>query len=185
MKHVIIAGPGRCGKTTLSMMLREKGLVHYKMDSIKRGIDNNFWNEYQSEWNVVSPKMAHLIGYIIKEQLSDIIKDTEYYVIDTCHLYPKDIYEQKLENTIIVFMGFADISAQEKLKIVREKDIGVWTSNKSDESLLISLQSGIDYSKEAKEQCKKYGYKYFDTSSDFLNTINEAYKYIESELENE
>ena len=44
MKHVIIAGASRSGKTTLSLKLRERGFTHYKMDTIKRGLDNNFYD---------------------------------------------------------------------------------------------------------------------------------------------
>ena len=42
MKHIIIAGASRSGKTTLALKLAKHGFVHYKMDSIKRGIDDNF-----------------------------------------------------------------------------------------------------------------------------------------------
>ena len=44
-KVVIVAGCTRTGKTTLSRRLREKGFNHYKMDTIKRGIENNFINK--------------------------------------------------------------------------------------------------------------------------------------------
>ena len=66
MKNVIIAGCSRCGKTTLSKYLKDKyGLTHYKMDSIKRGIDKNFWDGYKDDWEKVSPHIAHLIKQII------------------------------------------------------------------------------------------------------------------------
>ena len=42
MKHIIIAGASRSGKTTLALKFKKEGFVHYKMDTIKRGLDNNF-----------------------------------------------------------------------------------------------------------------------------------------------
>ena len=35
MKHIIIAGASRSGKTTLALKLAKHGFIHYKMDSKK------------------------------------------------------------------------------------------------------------------------------------------------------
>ncbi len=183
MKHIIIAGGSRCGKTTLSLMFREKGFNHYKMDSIKRGIDNNFWNGYKDDWRKVSPHMAHLINQVINECESDLTNNKEWYVIDTCHLYPSDIAKYNLKNTTIVFLGYTDIDIEKKLKEIRKYDKNAWTNKASDDDIRFSLKLGIDYSRETKEECKNYNIKYFDTSKNFKKVINEAYKYIEGELD--
>ena len=77
MKHIIIAGAARSGKTMMALKLGQEGFVHYKMDSIKRGIDNNFWDNYKDNWKKVSPHMAYLIKTIIDENQSDIVKNKE------------------------------------------------------------------------------------------------------------
>ena len=43
------------------------------MDSIKRGIDDNF-HEKMDDWREISPKMSHLIWRIIKDSETDQIK---------------------------------------------------------------------------------------------------------------
>lgn len=182
MKHIIIAGASRCGKTTLSMKLSKEGFVHYKMDSIKRGIDKNFWDGYRDDWRRVSPHMAHLIATIINENQSDIVKDKEYYIIDTCHLYPCDIAKYNLENTIIIFLGYSNIDVFDKLGNIRKYDKDVWTTLLSDQDLNYNTELGIEYSKEAKKECEELGIKYFDTSDNFEETLNEAYEYIRGEL---
>ena len=177
MKNVIIAGSSRCGKTTISKYFQKKyKLVHYKMDSIKRGIDKNFWDGYKDDWKKVSPHMAYLINTIISE------REDDYYVIDSCHLYPKDISKYNLENTIIVFVGHDTISVEEKLKQIRKYDHHAWTNFENDEYIRYSNQLGIDYSIEAKKQCEKLNIKYFDTSYNFLKVKKEIIKYIEENL---
>lgn len=177
MKNVIIAGCSRCGKTTLSKYLREKyNLNHYKMDSIKRGIDKNFWDHYKDDWVIVSPHMAHLINQIINE------REDEYLVIDTCHLYPEDIFKYNIKDTIIVFLGHDSISVDEKLKQIRKYDKHTWTNFKDDDYMRISTEEGIMYSKKAKEQCEKYNIKYFDTSYNFKEVMKEVERYIEDRL---
>ena len=106
MKHIIIAGASRSGKTTLALKFKKEGFVHYKMDTIKRGLDNNFYDGRISLWSDASPKFANLIERIIDEAKTDIILDEEWYVIDTCHLYPKDIAKIDLTNTLVVFLGY-------------------------------------------------------------------------------
>ena len=116
MKHVILAGASRCGKTTISLKLKNLGLVHYKMDSIKRGIDKNFWDGYKDDWVSVSPHMAKLINVMLSDYQTDIVKDKEYYLIDTCHLYPSDIVKYNLKDTIIVFVGYSEVIVKEECK---------------------------------------------------------------------
>ena len=121
MKHIIIAGASRSGKTTLALKLAKHGFIHYKMDSIKRGIDDNF-HEKMEDWREISPKMSHLIWRIIKDSETDQIKGKEFYVIDTCHVYPKDLYKKDIKNTIIIFLGYKDLDIYEKLEEMKRND---------------------------------------------------------------
>ena len=181
-KHIILAGGSRCGKTTLSMRLAKEGFVHYKMDTIKRGIDNNFWDHYKDDWRTVSPHMAHLIKVMIEDNQSDIVRDKEYYCIDTCHLYPSDIAKCNLENTIIVFLGYIDMDIEQKINDIRKYDKKLWSSKLTDDELRYYLEDGINYCKEVKDECEKYNIKFFDTGNNYVKVINEAYEYIENEL---
>lgn len=185
MKHIIIAGAARSGKTMMALKLGQEGFVHYKMDSIKRGIDNNFWNNYKDNWKKVSPHMAYLIKTIIDENQSDIVKGKEFYCIDTCHIYPRDIAKYNLKNTIIVFMGYCNINIDDKIKNIRQYDINTWSTKKTDEDLKNDTKMDIEYSKEAKKECEELGIKFFDTSINFEQTLYDIYKYIKDELNEE
>ena len=183
MKHVIIGGCARSGKTTLSLKLRDKGFTHYKMDTIKRGLDDNFYEGKIKLWTEASPKFAKLIARIIEEADTDIIGGIEWYTIDTTHLYPKDIAKlYNKENTIVVFLGYPNMNAKDKVKSIRKHDPkNGWTFSKSDEFLEDSAILDIEYSIEAKKQCEENGIVFFDTE-DFNKGIEKAYNYIVSNL---
>jgi len=183
LKNVIIAGASRCGKTTLSMMLSKIGMIHYKMDSIKRGVDGNFYDKSNEDWHILSPKISHLISTIIKDSKTDVICDKEWYVIDTCHLYPKDIVNENLEDTIVIFIGHPNSDNNEKMKNIRKYDPkNQWTHKLSDKELKEHIKLGKEYSKEAYKECKKYGIPFFDVSANYLQTIEDAYNYIIEKL---
>lgn len=183
-KHIILAGGSRCGKTTLSMKLSKLGFVHYKMDSIKRGIDRNFWDHYQDDWRVVSPHMAKLIKVMIDDNKSDIVRDREYYIIDTCHVYPSDLVKYDYQDTIIVFFGYIDIDIEKKIGDIRKYDKKLWSSKLSDDDLREYLKTGIEYSIETKKECERYNIKFFDTGRNFKKVMKEAKEYILNELNN-
>ena len=54
----------------------------------------------------------------------------------------------------------------------------IWSKNQSDEDNLYNLELGILYSKSIYEECLKYEIKYFDTSENFNEVINEAYHFL-------
>lgn len=59
MKHVIIAGASRAGKTSLSIELSKCGYTHYKMDSIVRAMCHIF-NLDRHDWVGLSPNVLYL-----------------------------------------------------------------------------------------------------------------------------
>ena len=178
--HVIIAGAARSGKTTLSLMLNEYGFTHYKMDSIKRGICESYLLKYD-KWEDVSPIMCTIINRIIKDNLTDTNYLKEKYLFDTPFLYPKDIRLIDTSDTIVIFMGYADISVEEAVKQIREHDLEhYWTNKINDEELRKETYDNIEFSKYLKEECKKYGIKYYDTSKD----REEVFKQIVNDIIN-
>ena len=176
-KHVIIAGIPRSGKTTVSLELAKYGFTHYKMDTIKRSMCEIF-NLDGHDWDKISPIMGKMINTIIKESKTDIIAGREYYVIDTPHLLPKDL-KLITEEVLIIYVGFADISLKEKMKEMQKYDNdNYWTKDVRESDLRRMMQANIDFSKIIKNECKKYGIKFFDTIYNRDIVIKEIIKYI-------
>ena len=162
-KHIIIAGIPRAGKTTICLELAKYGFTHYKMDSIKRGICNIF-NLNQHDWASISPKIAELINVIIEENKTDTTKGKEYYVIDTCHLLPRDLINIP-KDVLIIYLGYKDISLEEKVKELKKWDKDYyWSNGLSDEELINMLDANIKFSKVIAKKCKENSILYFDTS---------------------
>ncbi len=182
MKHIIIAGCSRTGKTTLSLYFHKLGFVHYKMDTIKRAMFQVLSLKID-DWHVISPMIASMISTIILENSSDKVYNNEYYCIDTCHLYPIDIINANIDNAIVIFLGYPNINSEEKTKLIREyDDNNIWTTKLDNSQLLHDIDLCIEYSAEVKKQCEELNVPFFDTSYDFNKTIDEARRYIESEM---
>ena len=178
MKHVIIAGTCRSGKTTLSIRLNQIGFNHYKMDTIKRAMCD-IMNLDGHNWDYMSYIMYNMINRMIEENKTDTVYGKEKYVIDTCHLLPKDIKNINTNNALIVYLGYSKITNEEYLEIMRKYDKkNYWSSKLNDVDLLNMISANINYSKYIKEECKKLNIKYFDTSYDRDKTLDEAYQYI-------
>ena len=179
--HIIIAGCARSGKTTLSLMLKEKGYVHYKMDSIKRGICEAYNLKYDN-WDNVSIIMATIINRMIKDQTTDTNYLKENYLFDIPFLYPKDLSLIDTSNTIIIFLGYPNLSIEENFHNIREYDHdNYWTKNVSDDELKSMCKENIDFSIYLKDECLRYNIPYFDTSYNREEVLNDVIKYVEEQ----
>ena len=177
--HIIIAGAARAGKTTLSLMLGEKGYVHYKMDSIKRGICEAYNLKYD-DWADVSPIMCTIINRIIEDNKTDTNFGKENYLFDTPYIYPKHIEKISAEDTLVIFIGYAHTTAIENFKARRLHDKeNLWTRKLSDKQLLKNAQMDVDFSKEIEKECKELGITYFDTSENREEVLNSIIDFIE------
>ncbi len=176
-KHIIIAGTPRAGKTTLCLELLKYGFIHYKVDSIKRGICKAFGYD-QHDWKFLNEKITEIINTIIHENGTDTVYGYEYYAMDTVHMLPEDT-KLITEDALIIYLGYTDIKPEEKVAEMRKYDKRYyWSSYLSDEDLLKMIEADIDLSKMIKKDCKKYKIKYFDTSHKRDEVLKEALDYI-------
>lgn len=176
--HVIIAGAARSGKTTISVMMNKYGFVHYKMDSIKRGLGETFDINYD-DWGEVSPIMCRIINRMIKDQETDTNNDKEKYLIDIPYIYPKDISMIDTKDTLVIFMGYPNLTYEEAFNAIRKYDKpSFWTSKASDEVLMKWCKENVDFSKYLESECKKYNIKFFDISHNREEVFNSIKEYI-------
>jgi len=177
--HIIIAGTARSGKTTLSLMLKDKGYVHYKMDSFKRGMCKAY-DLYYDDWEPLSSKMAIIMNQMILDNKTDIVYEQENYLFDIPFLYPKDVHLINTEDTIVIFLGYAHITAEENFANIRKYDTdNLFTSKASDEQLMIWCKQNVKHSKYLEKECQRLNIKYFDTSVNRRKVLKDVIKYIE------
>ena len=176
--HVIIAGTARSGKTTLALMMNKYGFTHYKMDSIKRGIFETF-DLKNDNWEEVSPIMCNIINRVILDNKTDTNYNLEKYLFDTPFIYPSDIKNIDTSDTLVVFLGYSKISVEEEVRLIRENDKEYyWTTKIDNQKLREWTIENIEYSKHLEEECKKLNFKYFDTSFNRDEVLEEAKNYI-------
>lgn len=105
--------------------------------------------------------------------INTMIEDEEQLLLDTYHLVPKDYI--KFINTdkcAIFFVGYPDISPQEKLKEMRTFDKREENRILTDDELLENLKKKIDESNYLERECKKYDLPFINTSYERMSVIN-------------
>ena len=172
--NIIIAGVPRAGKSTVSHMLFEKyGYQHVSMDSIIAGFEKCFpetgISTYQGlssleTLRVISSKMAPFVRAMLDSGEYD--EFTPGMVLDMYQLLPED-YDKYIRgaNCEIVYFITSDVTPEERFIIQKrfdtEKD---YTFYKSDEELREGAEYIVEQSILIKEQCKKYGLRYYETA---------------------
>ncbi len=167
------------GKTTICNGICEK--IHYKhipFDAIIRGFQNNFPETGITHSDVpinVSKKLAPFINTMIEDSEQPLL-------LDLYHLVPED-YVNFINTDLcnILFVGYPNISPQEKLKEMRTYDKREENRILTDTQLLEKLKRHINESIYLERECQKYDLPFINTSYERMSVINNAINEI-SEL---
>lgn len=182
MKNVLIIGIGRAGKTTLSRMIKDKinsyNLIH--SDSLKWAMIRAKDKEEYYRANVDEQKKFEHGDYFQRTLLelynSLIKKDTRGYgyILESGQLSPRIVKEMiNFDNTIVVCLGLGDLNVEDMVNQCIEYDKKEdWTYGLSREYLRKHAEDWYNKNKMLKEECPKYGIKYFDTSKNRVEILN-------------
>lgn len=178
MKNIIIGGTVRSGKTTLANLIRDKfNYSKVESDTIVNAFDKVF-----PEFGIThkNPKLAREIYEpFLFEVLNGFCRDLKYAnnvtVFPGAQFLPENLSRyEKLDKFIVVFLGFDSVKPEELLKAIRDNDTeDDWTHKKDDEWILRFCKNIIDESELIKNECKKYGFNYFNTFNDRDNVLNQ------------
>jgi hypothetical protein len=179
----ILGGAPRTGKSILGRkFVSDKQIPFFCIDFLITAIEEGtpqigikhgqpFISKAEGLWPLVKPLLTHLI------------REEPNYLIEGDGILPKQVSElQKLYPHKIqsCFVGFAGITASEKLKQIREfgGNQDDWTKKVSDEKLFKTIEDMIEYSKYLKEECDKYDISYFDLSNNFSESLEKVFQYL-------
>lgn len=178
----ILGGASRSGKTLLSRrVVSEKGIPYFPLDALFGGLvsgvpqlgvayNESFIDRAEKMWPVAKP----VLGFFFHEERDFLIEG------DT--ILPNQVNELVREGNRLksCFMGYAELNKEEKLALVRTYHQGEldWTKGISDEEMLVLIDEMIQFSKYLKEECAKYGIRYFDISHDFEKPREDAFNYL-------
>lgn len=180
MKHLIIAGVPRSGKSTLSRRVAKAlGWQHVSMDAIIAGFERCFPETgIDTGLSVNKNKSSMEILHIISGKISPFLRamtDPEEYdrkngpmVIDMYQLLPED-YAKYLDPDIcgIIYLLTGDVTPEERCRIQKEFDTPEdYTYALSDQERLEGCGYLVEQSRLLREQCEHLGLPYFETARD-------------------
>lgn len=183
MKNIIIIGPSRVGKSTLSSLICERYHFNYVSGDSIRNAFIHIYPElgYSVNNTIEKPEFCKFINRITNEN-NIHLKRNVYYVIDSADISiknAKDIFKDSL----IIGLGCRNIDPNVMLNKIKENDTKLeWTFGYSDKDLLDIIYSTISKSKRLYDECRLNNIPYFDTSSDRYSTYEQIYAFIEKEM---
>lgn len=178
MKHLIVAGVPRAGKSTLSRRIaREFGWQHVSMDAIIAGFEQCFPETgVDTGVSVNKGKSSLEILRIISGKIAPFLRamtSVEEYdqqngpmVIDMYQLLPEDYARSALSSTCsILYLVTGDVTPQERCRIQKEFDTPAdYTYSLSDEERLEGCHYLVEQSRMIKEQCGRLGLRCYETA---------------------
>ncbi len=188
MKHLIIAGVPRAGKSTLSRRAaRELGWQHVSMDAIIAGFERCFPETgIDTGLSVNKDKGSMEILHIISGKIGPFLRamtDPEEYdrqngpmVIDMYQLLPED-YVRYIDPEVcdVLYLLTGDVTPEERCRIQKEFDTPEdYTYGLSDSERLEGCGYLVEQSRLMREQCERLGLPYFETARDRERVLDEA-----------
>ena len=168
MKNIFIGGVAKSGKSRLAVHLCKKyNMNHIPLDYFASSFKHNF-PEVGITSNVVidsesSKKFALFLSRFIEIVES---KDDEFFVLDSAHILPEDIIKYlDRDKWDIYYLGYSNITPEEKILEIKKYTKGGWTNKKTKEELLGIFKILINTSKDIEKICKESNIKYIDTSN--------------------
>lgn len=181
-KHIFIAGVAKSGKSTLAQKIcNNYNYNHIPLDYFASSLKHNF-PETKITSNVIINEESSTNLALLLSRVINIMNDTEEpFIIDSAHILPKDIIQYiDLNKWDIIYLGYPNITPQEKYNLLRKYDKQEdWTRKRTNEVLLSTVEELINLSKEIEKQCDEYNITFIDTSKDLINEINNAYERLE------
>lgn len=189
MKHLIIAGVPRAGKSTLARRLaQEYGYQYISMDAIIAAFEKCFpetgVNTYQGlssmdTLRLISGKMAPFLRAMLESGQYD--RGENGAVVDMYQLLPED-YEKNFRgaNTEIIYLLSSDVTPEEQFALQKRYDTARdYTFFKTDEELKEGAEYIVEQSLLMKEQCLRLRLKFYETGKE----RQQAFEQILRELE--
>lgn len=180
---LFIGGAARTGKGILARrLLAEMGLPFLSLDVLKMGLSRGV-PEYAIDPDAGAVQVAGRLWPLVREMSASLLRDRVDYVFEG-EILPKDVPELRRADPIQVyacFLGYTAISPSQKLIEIRTHagHPNDWPQEYADADLLDIIIREIAFSQYVQAECRKYDFRYFDTSRDFMEVLDEVVAYIQ------
>lgn len=195
MKHLIVAGVPRAGKSTLSRRIaRGLGWQHVSMDAVIAGFERCFPETgIDTGLSVNKDKPSLEILGIISAKIAPFLRamtDPEEYdrangpmVIDMYQLLPRDYMRFQLSDTCrVLYLVTGSLSPEERSAIQKQWDTPEdYTYGLSDDERLEACRELVAQSRFIREQCASLGLPCHETARDRERVFEAILRQLDSE----
>jgi hypothetical protein len=179
---LFIGGAARTGKGILvRRLLLERHMSFLSLDVLKMGLTRGV-PEFEINPDEGVVVIAERLWSLVREMSLNLMSEGVDYVLEG-ELLPKHVAALQQEYPTQVracFLGYCTITPEQKLRAIRSHAgfPNDWSSEYSDMALLQVLEQMIDFSQYLLQECQKYNLPYFDTSSQFLETLDRVFAFV-------
>jgi hypothetical protein len=179
----VISGASRSGKTIIAKKIsNQKGIPYLSLDWIMMGFTNGI-PEYGIHDKLFPDEIAQRLWSFLRAMFESMIYVKTDCVIEGEAILPELIIELKKkypDKLRVCFLGFTNVDVEKKSKEIRDfsDKKNDWLADKSDAYIIDHVKNMKLHSKLIKKSCNEYRLKYFDTSEKFIETLEDAIKYV-------
>ncbi len=184
---LFIGGAARTGKGILvRRLLAEMQFSFLSLDVLKMGLARGA-PEYEIDPDAGPIVVAERLWPLVREMSVNLAGEGVDYAVEG-ELLPKHVAALRQAHGAQVkgcFLGYSEIAPEQKLREVRAHagHPNDWSSVYPDSFMLELIGEMIEFSRYLRDECARYGLPYFDTSHDFVGTLDKVVEYIRAEKE--
>ena len=181
-KVVFIGGAARAGKGILARrIMAEMQIPFLNLDVLKMGLTRGV-PEYGIDPDAGGMQVAERIWPLVREMSHSLLVEQIDYVFEG-ELLPKhvDALRQVYPAQVCAcFLGYYAIAPLQKLHEIRTHagHPNDWPRDYTDADLLAIVEREIAFSRYVQAECDRYQFRYFDTSQNFMQVLDEAAAYV-------
>ena len=177
-----IGGAARTGKGLLvRRLLAERQLPYLNLDILKMGLARGA-PAYGIDPDAGALQVAARLWPIVREMSISLLYDRVDYALEG-ELLPKDVAALQPAYSAQIracFLGYDTITPAQKLQAIRlyGGHPNDWPQNYTDTDLLTIIKREIAFSRYLRDECTQCDFRYFDTSHQFIQTLDEVVAYL-------
>lgn len=179
----IISGTSRSGKTLIAKkMMKQCEIPYMSLDWLVMGFTKGI-PEYGIHDKLWPNEIAERFWNFLKAMCENMIWTKIDYIIEGEAVLPgliDELLKKYPDNIRVCFVGYADANIIEKVKDVYDHSNGEndWLTNEPVDYVESHISNMIEYSKGIKIACEKYNKRYFDTSKNFTEVLDDVIGYL-------
>ena len=179
----LVGGTSRSGKTMIAKsVLKQRGIPYMSLDWIVMGFTNGM-PKCGIHDKLFPDEIAERLRDFLEAMCENMLWTGEDYLIEGEAILPESarrVLDSNSQNVAACFLGYAAIEVEKKVEETKAHSSGNrdWLMNESDEAIHRHIENMVEYSRKVQTQCDQHNVPYFDTSTNFLATVERAKEHL-------